>query len=170
MAALGPCAALNGNTFIIMNEVTTVAAAYALSGFTTISGTTANVSAPANNNAATGTTTAAAGLTHAFLNAANLANTRTGTANVNIVNNAAQASSLNGIVPQAQINALANSLQSCVASRAMPQGVVPELSRIERRRDKATRGIGGRVRRAGVDVGRHIRCCPSANSPDSQMF
>jgi len=116
MAALGPCSALNGSTFIIMNEVTTVAAAYALSGFTTISGTTVNVSAPANNNAATGTTTAAAGLTHAFLNAANLANTTTGTANVNIVNNAAQAGSLNGIVPQAQINALANSLQSCVNS------------------------------------------------------
>ena len=116
MAALGNCSLLNSSTFIIINEVTTVAAGYALSGFTTVSGTTVNVSAPANNNAASGSTTSAAGLVHAFLNAANLANPTYGAAQTAIASNAGQVAVLNGIVPQAEINALADSLQSCVNS------------------------------------------------------
>ena len=45
-----------------------------------------HISAPANNNASTGTVSAAAGLQHAFFNAANLANVSTGQANTQVVN------------------------------------------------------------------------------------
>jgi hypothetical protein len=116
MAAVGSCTSLGSGTVTNIDEVTTIAAAYALSGFTTINGTVVNVSAPPNNNASTGSLTSAAGLTHAFLNAANLATSTTGTANTAIVGNTAQVASLNGIVPQAEINALANSLQACINS------------------------------------------------------
>jgi hypothetical protein len=126
MAALGPCSSLvegsgAGATHVIINEPTTIAAAYALSGFMTISGTTVNISAPANNNAATATCTtsskittgcAAAGLAHAFLNAANLVNTTTGIANTTV----ASGSTVTITVPQMLINTLANSVEACVNS------------------------------------------------------
>jgi len=90
VAALGRCedlyTAVTGGysgykgSNIVINEITTVAAGYALGNFATISGSTVGIGAPSTNNAAkvsgysTGTTTAAAGLYHAFLNAANLTN------------------------------------------------------------------------------------------------
>ncbi len=82
IAAIGPCSSLNSNTFIWVDELTTVAAAYALGNFISIDGNTVNISAPANNNAATGSCTGtgtamtcvAAGLPHAFLNAEMLVN------------------------------------------------------------------------------------------------
>jgi hypothetical protein len=120
MAALGDCAHVSASTNVIINEVTTVAAAYALSGFMTTSGSgttlTANVSAPPANSAAIGTLTTAAGLPHAFLNAANLATYATGTAN-----SATAALSVGGLtnnvtgkVPLAEINTLGNILAGCV--------------------------------------------------------
>jgi hypothetical protein len=118
MAALGDCANISASTTVIINEVTTVAAAYALSGFMTTGSSgalfKANVSAPAANRAATGTANAAAGLAHAFLNAANLANYATGVANTQTANITVGASTINGIVPTAEINALGDILQSCV--------------------------------------------------------
>jgi hypothetical protein len=118
MAALGDCAGVNANTHVIMNEVTTVAAAYALSGFMTTSTSgplfVANVSAPAANSAATGTATAAAGLPHAFLNAANLVNYTAGTPRALTPNITVGAATINGSVPVAEINTLADILQSCV--------------------------------------------------------
>jgi len=121
MAALGPCSGISDSTVVIINEPTTIAAAYALSGFMTVSGTTVNISAPANNNAATGACTtdstthattgcAAAGLAHAFLNAANLVNTTTGVAY------SAPPSNSNGVVPQLLIYTLANTVEACVNS------------------------------------------------------
>jgi hypothetical protein len=118
MAALGDCSTVNANTFIILNEVTTVAAAYALSGFTTITGTApayvVNISAPAANRASTGSSTAAAGLAHAFLNAAALASYSSGSANSTTSNISVAGTTVNGSVPAAEINTLGNILQSCI--------------------------------------------------------
>ena len=59
MAAVGPCASLTTSTFIWVDELTTVAAAYALNNFITItgnssSGYTVGVSSSATNNSSTG--------------------------------------------------------------------------------------------------------------------
>jgi hypothetical protein len=132
MAALGPCSSLvegtgAGHTTVIINEPTTIAAAYALSGFMSITpnSTTVNISAPANNNAATAACTtsgtspniittgcAASGLAHAFLNAANLVNPTTGLANTTV----ASGSTVTVTVPRALINTLANSVEACINS------------------------------------------------------
>jgi hypothetical protein len=125
MAALGPCSGISDSTKVIINEPTTIAAAYALSGFMTVSGTgssaVVNISAPANNNATTGSCTvvsnattacAAAGLAHAFLNAATLVNSTTGVTNSSLTEPATVVATL----PQAIINTLANSVEACVNS------------------------------------------------------
>lgn len=130
MAALGPCASLvegsgTSATKVIINEPTTIAAAYALSGFMTLNGTAVNISAPAANNAATAACTltgnatntcAASGLAHAFLNAANLVNSSTGAVNSVLPTNAT------AVVPQALINTLANSVEACVNSNGTISG------------------------------------------------
>jgi hypothetical protein len=126
MAAIGPCSSLvegPSGTTVTINELTTIAAAYALSGFMTVSGTTVNISAPAKNNAATGSCTTsgtspaivttgcvAAGLAHAFLNAANLVNASTGIANAAVPGNSG------AIVPNYLINTLGNSVEACINS------------------------------------------------------
>lgn len=82
MTAIGPCSSLVSGMYIAINGPTTIAAAYALDNFITIEGNIVNISAPANNNAATGGCTGsgtsmkclAAGLPHAFLNALTLVN------------------------------------------------------------------------------------------------
>jgi hypothetical protein len=140
VAALGRCEDLYTNVSgtytgykgapIDVDELTTVAAAYALGNFASVSGTGAatvvGIGAPATNNAAqisgvsTGcvagvgscTTTAAAGLAHAFLNAANLVNVyaspATAYANLPGDNTA--------VAPQQVINSIGNSLVACVNS------------------------------------------------------
>ncbi|MGD0346740.1 MAG: hypothetical protein ABSA85_08290 [Terracidiphilus sp.] len=121
MAALGPCSGISNSTQVFIDEPTTIAAAYALSGFMNVSGTTVNISAPANNNATTAactvvsnatTSCAASGLGHAFLNAANLVNSATGYANATITTGA----TVVGTVPQQLINTLANSVEACINS------------------------------------------------------
>jgi hypothetical protein len=128
MAAIGPCSGLSegaSGTHVIIDEPTTIAAAYALGQFMSITGTASapvvNISAPANNNAATGSCTTssvthattgcvAAGLAHAFLNAATLVSTNTGLANTAVSGTAT------AVVPQQLINTLANSVEACVNS------------------------------------------------------
>jgi len=137
MAALGSCSHFDnttdeGNVNVFMNELSTIAAAYALGNFTYVNenGNTGNelvfVSAPANNAYGSGSCTVtsnyitscvAAGLAHAFANAANLVDavhydgsTPTGLAYAVPPSNAA------AIAPQALINALGNSLQACTNS------------------------------------------------------
>ncbi len=127
VAALGRCedlftAGQCTGGFIFMNERTTVATAYALGSFSAVTGTGAaavvSIGAPDANNASVGcvangstcATTKAAGLRHAFLNAANLVNPFT----------VDGASSLPGTplarVPLQLINSIANSLVACVNS------------------------------------------------------
>lgn len=130
MAALGPCTGItegsgSGATKVVINEPTTIAAAYALSGFMSITPntTTVNISAPANNNAGTAACTtsgtspnkittgcAASGLAHAFLNAANLVSSTTGVAYSTSPSNST------AIVPQMLINTLANTVEACINS------------------------------------------------------
>jgi hypothetical protein len=99
MAALGACSNLSASTQITVSEVTTVAAAYALSGFMT----------SPTSLASSGTTLANIGVANAFLTAANLADFGTGQVrSTTLVGN--------GSVPFAEINSLANSIASCVNS------------------------------------------------------
>jgi streptogramin lyase len=100
VAALGPCSTLLANaatTTIIVNEVTTVAAAYALAPFAT---DYLHVGAPAT---VSGTT----GMGLAMSNAALLANTTSGSAG--------GASIPDGVtVPTAELNTLGNILAACI--------------------------------------------------------
>lgn len=96
MAALGDCANINSSTYILINEVTTIAAAYALAPFAT---SYTNIGADAGN---------VAGLKRAFANAAKLANTANGTVVTTLANG--------GTVPSQEINALADVLTTCVNS------------------------------------------------------
>jgi hypothetical protein len=138
MAAIGPCSSLSSSTVIIINEESTIAAAYALSNFITISGTGSSmvvgVSAPAKNNATSGSCTgtgssmscSAAGLAHAFLNAANLVNAAgttsappTGLAYASPASDpttSALGVALQNVVPAQEINSLADSIEACVNS------------------------------------------------------
>jgi hypothetical protein len=126
MAALGPCSGLTSSTYIWIDELTTVAAGYALSNFinityssgTTTTGYVVGVGADAGNSAAAGcvanayysncTTTAAAGMAHAFAMAGNLVSTSTGQANATTTSGAT--------IPAQFINTLGNILQACVNS------------------------------------------------------
>jgi hypothetical protein len=109
-AALGPCnyggssSTLNPSQFVVINEVTTVAAVYSLAQFW------------APNSLAVGTSsTNVTGLTNAFAIAATLVSTSTGSAY-------SVTPSGGSTVPQTQINTLADILAACVNS-AGPTGL-----------------------------------------------
>jgi hypothetical protein len=114
VAAVGTCASLSTSTYVIINELSTVAAAYALGGFSSLggsNGTTLSITASTTNYAtASASTPSAAGLAHAFANAANLVNVFTGITNSSLPSNP------NAVVPLSVINALGNSIQACVNS------------------------------------------------------
>jgi hypothetical protein len=104
MAAMGACP--EGQTtfvgsipFINLNEVSTVAAVYALSGFMSDATHVSSASTP----------NALQGLANAFLTVTNLVDIASGAARL-------QSVSGNGDVPQAEINTLANMLVTCVNS------------------------------------------------------
>ena len=98
MAAIGSCPASGSSAiFATVNEVSTIAAAYAFAGFAT----------DATHVSSSGTALAQVGIANAFANAANLASLSTGTA-------LATTPAGNGTVPQTEINTLANILASCV--------------------------------------------------------
>jgi sugar lactone lactonase YvrE len=102
MAVLGQCSnsSFSGLPAVIqMNEVTTVAAAYALAGYAKDA---TDMSGPASSAAATG-------MANAAKNAANLANIGTGFANTTTPGG-------NGTVPQSKLDTLANILASCINS------------------------------------------------------
>jgi sugar lactone lactonase YvrE len=108
MAALGQCPS-NGTfaaslPFVGVNEVTTIAAAYAMAGFAV------DATHVSDDEGVVGNTTsgqAQSGMANAFANAANLVNVSTGgTFPVTPAGN--------GIVPQSEINTLGNILAACV--------------------------------------------------------
>ncbi len=97
MTALGPCGSIGAGAGVVLNEVTTAAAVWALAPFLKSGG---NVGASCTN---------VAGLENAFLTAESLANPSTGTSP-----GAGLASTLT--VPTNKLNALANALASCTTS------------------------------------------------------
>jgi hypothetical protein len=101
MVALGGCNTLNSNTHIHMNELTTVAAVWALAPF--MSGNTTsylNVGAPSTN---------AAGLQLAFAASSEVVNTSTGLFPGNLPSGAT--------LPTAELNTLADVLEACINSK-----------------------------------------------------
>lgn len=105
IAALGSCSSLGPGTFVTINEVSTVAAAYALAGY----------ASDATHISSSGSALANTGVQNAFANVANLENVATGAA-------LATTPAGNGTVPQAEINTLANILASCVNSTGAVTG------------------------------------------------
>ena len=101
LAALGNCpsatSAFPSTLYVVVNEVSTIATAYAIAGF---AGDALHVST-------SGSTLAQLDIQNAFANAANLETLGTGVA-------LATTPALNGTVPQAEINTLANILAACV--------------------------------------------------------
>jgi len=130
LAAVGNCTQLLATSFVDVDEVTTVAAAYALAGFTTVSSSTTggvttnavNITSSSTNYAATsssvGTIYHPVGLQHAFLNAYNLADVTQGAARTTHPTNAA------AVMPAPLLNSIANVLQDCTNSN----GATPEIS------------------------------------------
>lgn len=96
MAALGPCANLSSSTHIVISEVTTVAAVWALAPFMT---SYTAIGSPASNTK---------GLANAFAMAANLASSDRGQSPGDLPAGAS--------VPSTTINTLANILATCVNS------------------------------------------------------
>jgi sugar lactone lactonase YvrE len=103
MAILGSCPSagnfLTATPYVTVNEVTTIAAAYAFAGFAT----------DATHVSSSGTKLAQLGIANAFANATNLVNLSTGAA-------LSTTPAGNGWVPQGAINILANILAACVNS------------------------------------------------------
>ncbi|MDE3104018.1 MAG: hypothetical protein KGK08_02485 [Acidobacteriota bacterium] len=98
VAPLGQCGSLNASTFIVVNEVTTIATAYALGQF--VSPTTGAIGSYGNSQT---------GIINAFATVNNLVNISSGAA-------LATTPGGNGTVPQAELNTLGDVLAACVNS------------------------------------------------------
>jgi hypothetical protein len=109
LAVLGNCPPADNfataTPYVVMNEVSTIAAAYALAGFAT----------DAVHVSSSGSKLALPGIANAFANAANLETLSTGVA-------LATTPAGNGTAPQTTINTLANILGACVNSNGAVTG------------------------------------------------
>jgi streptogramin lyase len=109
LAVLGNCPSagnfLTATPYVVVNEVSTIAAAYSFAGFAT----------DATHVASSNSTLAETDIQNAFANAANLASLSTGLA-------LATTPASNGTVPQASINSLADIIASCVNSNGAFSG------------------------------------------------
>jgi len=114
MAILGNCPSADNFAatvpYIWVNEVSTIAAAYAMAGYATDS----------THVSSSGSALAKTGIQNAFANAANLASISTGTA---LTTNPANTAT----VPQATINTLANILTACVNSPSATSSICSSL-------------------------------------------
>jgi hypothetical protein len=104
-ASATPSAAFPNVTFVTINEVSTVAAAYALAGFTT---NPTHIGAP---SAVSGRSLSATSIANAFKTALNIVDQATGQAATTTT-----ATGSSGTVPAALINSLADILGNCVNS------------------------------------------------------
>jgi len=100
MAALGTCGALSSAPYVVLNEISTITTAYAISGFAT----------DATHVSSSGSTLATAtDVPNAFATVTNLESLGRGVALPATPNG-------NGLVPQAEIDSLADILAACVNS------------------------------------------------------
>ncbi len=107
MDALGPCSSIGQSTVISINEVTTVAAAWALAPFMT---SYANIASSATNGA---------GLANAFLNAQLIADPATGISPgsaLTAINNTATSGTVSNTIETGKVYALADVIATCVNS------------------------------------------------------
>lgn len=116
LAVLGQCPASGTSLasvvpYVWVNEVSTVAAAYALAGFAVDPTHVADDEGVAGNNTAS---VAKAGMANAFATAGMLESIGTGQANTTTGNSTASGQTASIVVPQAQIYTLANILAACV--------------------------------------------------------
>jgi hypothetical protein len=112
VAMIGSCSTTGASTQVIVNELTTVAVAYALSGFATDASGTITIGAPTTN---------AQGLADAVANAALLVSPTSGQAN---------ASTATMLLPTSMINTLGNALAACIntaSSSATPSSSCTSL-------------------------------------------
>ena len=105
IAALGSCGNLTSSMYIVLNEVSTIASAYAMAGYAT----------DATHVSNSGTGLANLGMANAFSTAANLETLNTGAA-------LASTPSGDGIAPILEINTLANILAACINSTGPASG------------------------------------------------
>ena len=111
LAALGTCPAsgtLSSSLYVVVSEVSTIAAAYAIAGY----------AIDATHVSSSSSTLAATGVANAFLAAANLETLGTGAA----LATTPAANGGNGTVPQSEIDTLANILAACVNSNGAVTG------------------------------------------------
>jgi streptogramin lyase len=106
-ASIAPSAAFPGVTSVAMNEITTVAAAYALAGFAT---DPLHIGAP---SAVAGHALSGIGLANAFHTALNIVDQSSGVPNPTLPNNS------NATVPVTRINTVADFLAACVNSQGL---------------------------------------------------
>lgn len=110
MAVLGPCGSFGANTTVNMNELSTIAAAYAMAGFATDA---THVGAPASGQT---------GLANAFANAQQLFDVGSSPySTVPTARTTTPGSNANGTgtVPQTQVNTLADIIAACVDSTGL---------------------------------------------------
>ena len=112
MASLGTCNSLSSSTYAVINEVSTIAAAYALAGFATDA---LHVSSPSNVSGDTTNQQAGQGIQNAFSTAASLESLKYGGA-------LATTPAGDGTAPLQEINTLANILAACVNSTGPASG------------------------------------------------
>jgi hypothetical protein len=145
MAVLGACPSsdsfLSSPPTVSVNEVTTIAAAFALAGFAT----------DATHVSSSGTALAQTGVANAFLNAANLVSVATGQALSMIPSGNARA-------PQAKVNTLANILAICVGSSGASSARCSSLFA-----DAHSGGATGNVPANTANAAINIAHNPSAN-------
>jgi streptogramin lyase len=106
LASLGPCNGLSGSTSVQMNEMTTVAMAYAAAGYAT----------DATDITSNGSNLATTGIGNAFANTTNLVDLPSG-------HPLATTPAGNGTVPLSEITTLANILAACVNSADAEDGI-----------------------------------------------
>jgi hypothetical protein len=99
LAGLGSCGSLNSSTFVMVNEVSTIATAYSIAGYAT----------DATHVSSSSSALAATGVANAFAAIPNLETLSTGTA-------LSTTPVSGGSVPQAEIDTLANILAACINS------------------------------------------------------
>jgi streptogramin lyase len=99
LAGLGSCGNLKPSTYIVINEVSTIATAYAIAGF----------ASDATHVSSSGSALALTNVANAFATITNLETLNTGLA-------LATTPAGNGTLPQAEIDTLANILAACVNS------------------------------------------------------